>query len=134
MKNNVLKGLVAIFFLIGSTTCLYAQGNADTQDKIDSWNTLSCEKKNRQLEKIILMYMGDAIDDALVKHYGRNIQSINHIIYVDSGFLTYDVQVEAKTFNGPHNPPYGKDILTFTIYPDGKTELINSEHTDIEEL
>jgi hypothetical protein len=41
----------------------------------------------------------------------------------------YEVVIQVETFEGPHNPPYGLETITFYVRY-GQVELINFEHRD----
>lgn len=102
--------------------------------KEKKWLNTSCEDKNKILSKHLLSYLRPTINNCLATYYGEQKQSFTRIIYVAPYLPDDEIQVEAQTFTGPHNPPYGKDILTFSITADGNIRLINYQHTDIDTL
>ena len=122
--------LIIMFFLC-STTFSYAIQSSKIAAKEEKWLNRSCEDKNKILSNHLMLYLGPTIRNSLEAYYGQPKQSFNRIIYLDPHIPNDEIQIEAKTFTGPHNPPYGKDILTFSIAPDGNITLIDYQHTDI---
>ena len=42
----------------------------------------------------------------------------------------YEVVIRVETFNGPHNPPYGVETMTFHIGPLDAARLVDFDHQD----
>ncbi|TCS93115.1 DUF3888 domain-containing protein [Hazenella coriacea] len=78
-----------------------------------------------------------AIDDALVGYYGKRYKSFEiHEMKVKevhrmtpSGF-GFIVKVQVDTFEGPHEPPYGRETLTLEVGPGG-VFVTKLEHKDL---
>lgn len=119
--------LVIIFFSYG----IHASPTATKEVK---WLNKSCEDKNKILSRHLISYLRPTINNCLAVYYGEQKQSFNRIIYIDPHLPDDEIQIEAQTFTGPHNPPYGKDILTFLIASDGTITLIDYQHIDINTL
>ena len=103
-------------------------------NKEENWLSKSCEGKNRILSKHLMLYLEPTISNCLATYYGQPKQSFDRIIYIAPGLPDDEIQIEAQTFTGPHNPPYGKDVLTFLIAPDGTITLIKYQHSDLDIL
>ena len=73
-------------------------------------------------DSVIALLLYDEIDKAIQEYYGTPTQfalydaKITEIGQVNNEFK-FTVTIEVPTFNGPHNPPYGLEILTFTVSP-----------------
>lgn len=123
---------ISVLFLSVFILCGF-QYNASFDKKYE-WTHRSCRNQNETMNQVILTFLRPAIIKSLEKYYGKPVQSIDTIVYIKPYFLDTEIQVQSKTFTGPHNPPYGKDILTFNVSPDASIELMNLEHTDIPNL
>lgn len=42
----------------------------------------------------------------------------------------YEVVLQVETFQGPHNPPYGLETITFYVGPIGQSQLVHYDHRD----
>ena len=42
----------------------------------------------------------------------------------------YEVVIQVETFQGPHNPPYGLETMTFYVGPTGQPRLVRYDHRD----
>jgi hypothetical protein len=83
-------------------------------------------------ERVLLRLLSDAAHDAIEKYYGEPRQYLDDTILSirtipDTSY--YEVVMQAETFYGPHNPPYGIETMTFYISY-GKVELKKYEHQD----
>jgi hypothetical protein len=83
-------------------------------------------------EQVLLRLLFHPAYDAIEDYYGEprqywkdSILSIREV--PDSPY--YEVVMKAETFYGPHNPPYGIEIMTFYVSY-GNVELKSFEHKD----
>lgn len=82
----------------------------------------------------ILLY--PHIDKAIQDYFGKPTQFalydayVNNITRVDTDFI-YRITIAVPTFHGPHNPPYGLEIMTFRIEPGSVVILEKYEHKDV---
>ncbi len=85
--------------------------------------SLNLSSINTEANSVIYLLLYDEIDKAIQNYYGKPTQfalydsKITNISQINNEF-SYKVTIEVPTFNGPHNPPYGLEILTFIISPD----------------
>lgn len=42
----------------------------------------------------------------------------------------HEVVIQVETFQGPHNPPYGLETMTFYVGPTGRLQLVRYDHRD----
>ena len=42
----------------------------------------------------------------------------------------YEVVIQVETYQGPHNPPYGLETITFSVSPTGQPQLVRYDHRD----
>ncbi|SEN15287.1 DUF3888 domain-containing protein [Lihuaxuella thermophila] len=78
-----------------------------------------------------------AIDDAIVGYYGKREKSfgiydmrVKDIQRTMQGGFAFLVKVQVETFEGPHNPPYGRETITLEVGPGG-ISVVKFEHDDI---
>lgn len=94
--------------------------SADTKNEISPETT----------EQVLLRLLFHPAHDAIEEYYGEPRQfwkdSILSIQKVpDTPY--YEVVMQAETFYGPHNPPYGIETMTFNVSY-GNVELKGFEH------
>ena len=94
--------------------------------------------KNKQpspADSVIALLLYPHIDNAIQNYFGEPIQfalyeaKVNSINQVGT-YFSYQVTITVPTFHGAHNPPYGLEIMTFTIEP-GVVKLDNYKHKDV---
>lgn len=84
-------------------------------------------------EQVILQFMSQPTATAVEDYYGErrqywrqkvlNVQKVPESPY-------YEVVIQAETFHGAHNPPYGLETMTFYIGPLDEVRLISFDHQD----
>lgn len=95
----------------------------------------SYHTENSNSDSLISLLLYDDIDKAIQDYFGKPTQfalydaKITKISQIDNEF-SYKVTIEVPSFNGPHNPPYGLEILTFTISP-GECKLESYTHKSL---
>lgn len=88
------------------------------------------------LQDTLLTLLTPALDQAVKDEYGEPKQfdlfnaKIESIERPYNGGFHFIIRVTIQTFEGAHNPPYGKDTFTFDITPE-KTTLLKTKHTEI---
>lgn len=81
---------------------------------------------HNETNSVIALLLYSQIDDAIQKYFGEPIQfalydaEVTDVTQIGNSF-SYTVTIAVPTFHGAHNPPYGLEILTFTISPAGIT-------------
>ncbi|WP_405172766.1 DUF3888 domain-containing protein [Paenibacillus sp. FSL H8-0280] len=65
----------------------------------------------------------------LVPSYGLYDIHVLELKRRTQGGYNFRTVLEVRTFYGPHNPPYGKEIITFEIDPANVT-MVNYVHTN----
>ena len=43
---------------------------------------------------------------------------------------SHEVVIQVETFQGPHNPPYGLETITYYVSPTGQPLLVRYDHRD----
>lgn len=95
------------------------------------WEELSYKDKSQYLENILLSVLYPYIQEPVTKHYGEVRQFDASIISIKPIGLAHEIQVQASTFVGPHNPPYGLDTITLLL--DGSNiKVIDFKHKDLD--
>ncbi len=84
------------------------------------------------MQKVLLRLLSSPAGDAITGYYGeprqfQNAKLLSIRKVPDTPF--YEVVMQAETFYGPHNPPYGTETMTFYIRY-GELELRRFEHRD----
>ena len=85
------------------------------------------------MEDIIFLYMSGSIYEAIENHYKEPRQYLKPVLLSISRLpnsTVYEVVYTFETFTGAHNPPYGKDTVTFWVY-DGGTWVKEYKHAEI---
>lgn len=83
-------------------------------------------------EQTLLRLLFQPVHDAIEAYYGEPRQFWNDkILSVQQvpNSPYYEVVLQAETFYGPHNPPYGIETMTFYVKY-GSVELKKFEHQD----
>lgn len=95
-------------------------------------------KENKDLcQTSIISMLYDDIDKAITERYGEyrghdlfDASIVNITKPSGQGWGTHNITVQVYTFSGPHNPPYGTEIMTFRISLGEKPVLIDYKHKD----
>lgn len=90
------------------------------------------ETPTETTEQVLLRLLFNPAHDAMEEYYGESRQywrdSILSVQKVpDTPY--YEVIMQAETFHGAHNPPYGLETMTFYVSY-GNVELKNYKHQD----
>ena len=84
-------------------------------------------------EQVIIDLLYQPTAAAIAAYYGEPTQfwhsEILSIQKVPDS-RNYKVVMRAETFQGPHNPPYGLETMTFYIDPTGQPRLVDYVHED----
>lgn len=101
-----------------------------------STSAMATESQNEipdAAEQVILRLLYRPTTKAIEDYYGEhkqywrqevlNIQKIPESPY-------WEVVIQAETFHGAHNPPYGLETMTFYIGPFDEVQLISFDHQD----
>lgn len=144
MKKTLLLILFAFTVLFScscaSTTHVKSFDN-QLSIKGSAINTISISldkdiEKPSATDSAIAILLSPYIDKAIEDYYGERTQyalydaKVNSITQVGRNFV-YKIIISVPTFHGPHNPPYGLEIMTFTIKSGGLVTLDNYEHKDV---
>lgn len=94
------------------------------------------EVTHNETNSVIALLLYSQIDDAIQNHFGEPTQfalynaKVTDATQIGNSF-SYTVTIAVPTFHGAHNPPYGLEILTFTISPAGIT-LESYRHIELD--
>lgn len=84
-------------------------------------------------EQVIIDLLYQPTAAAVAEYYGEPTQfwrpeilSIQKV----SDSRNYEVVIQVETFQGPHNPPYGLETMTFYVGPTGRPLLVRYDHRD----
>ena len=134
MKKKYIAVLMCLLtFCIFNCSTLIFKKDYVVQRYVNAVSNYKTE--NNTDENVVLILLYDNIDKAIQDYYGRPTQfalydsKITKSKQIGNEF-SYILTVEVPTFSGPHNPPYGLEILTFSVSP-GKTVLKSYEHKEI---
>ena len=130
MGHLVLRGAIMRKFIlfaaggIAAVTVLLSTGAAVKEPS---------QGLNEVEEQVILRLLHHptvvAVDDYYGEHRQYWRQEVHKIQKVPESPY-YEVMIQAETFCGAHNPPYGLETITFYIGPLGEVQLINFDHQD----
>ncbi|OCA84168.1 hypothetical protein A8F94_15720 [Bacillus sp. FJAT-27225] len=89
------------------------------------------------LKEVLIDRLLDPIGEAVEKQYGQSklwFRGDEKILKIekDSENYYFLVTVQIQTFEGPHNPPYGRDTMTFKIRG-SEVELLDFKHETVPE-
>lgn len=116
-KITILATAITVVGLMFTTAI-----SAESQHKISS----------EIAEQTLLRLLYNPAREAIKEYYGEPRQYWREKILSarrvpNSAY--YEVVMQAETFYGPHNPPYGIETMTFYIVP-GEVTLHQFEHQD----
>lgn len=100
-------------------------------------NSDSIESQNKLCEEFSLYLLYPYIQDALIDYYGTPKQfwqdKILGIRKVEIDYRNFfEITVQVETFEGAHNPPRGRDTITFrTKEYTTSLKMIKFKHEDI---
>ena len=113
---------------------IFVAGIIVTATVLLSTGAMAAESKNERpdaAEQVILRLLYQPTTEAIEDYYGEhkqywrqevlNIQKIPESPY-------WEVVIQAETFHGAHNPPYGLEMMTFYIGSFGEVQLISFDH------
>ena len=101
-------------------------------------NAAETELNNKLMYDALLTSLDPYISEEVVNYYGYYKQyglfdaKIIRIIRQSEGSFSFTVTVQVITFEHAHNPPYGKETITFDVSPFG-VKVINFVHEGDEE-
>ncbi len=106
-----------------------------------SWKVVKTEAKKIPtigseviLEKAFLRAIGTEILKATKTYYGESrLFNSERIININRDIRNgqYEITVQIVTFEGPHNPPYGFDTITFRL---PGWEILKYDHKNVSEI
>lgn len=122
MRKKIFIPIIALFLIAACSFSAYSNAYAES----------SVPYTAPPKDELIIILLYPHIADAIVKQYGEGKlfqnEEVLSVKQAPNGENTFTVRIYLQTFTGPHNPPYGNDILTFTVSPFGVT-LDKYEHT-----
>ena len=84
-------------------------------------------------EQVIIDLLYQPTAAAVAEYYGEPTQfwrpeilSIRKV----SDSRGHEVVIQVETYQGPHNPPYGLETITFSVSPTGQPQLVRYDHRD----
>lgn len=84
-------------------------------------------------EQVILRLLHQSVREAVNNYYDGSRQYWREEVLSTQKIAQspyYEVVIRVETFNGPHNPPYGVETMTFHIGPLDAVRLIDFDHQD----
>lgn len=124
-KATVLTFIVCILILALSMLQLF-QPPFQTHKSLDA--------KQELIQHSLIKMLSPYIQQSIKNYYGRNKQFMDDQILDISMYGPYDVKIKLQvtTFEGPHNPPYGTEVITLVI--SDKVEILDFTHQNGEVL
>jgi hypothetical protein len=126
--------LLSLTLFITTLILLYGKSE-NPQESITAISNI-VESREMLLEDFSLFFLYPYIQDALIDYYGGPKQywqdKIIDIRRVEINYRNFiEVTVQVETFEGAHNPPYGKDTITFrTKEYSTALKMIGFKHED----
>lgn len=122
MKKFLFLVFLSIYFLSISSSDAYSE-------------TTTQQKNNSIKDDAIISLLLDDINKAVQSYYNDPNKSFWKAKIIDlkrigEGIYEFEVTIEIETFEGAHNPPYGKDILVFSREIEG-IKLIKYQHKQL---
>lgn len=118
--------LFTIFF-INSAYC------AVSADSINTNNIITDDSKSKLENDLLLRFSSPYIDSAIENYYGEPRQfdlwdaKIISIKRFEPESFNFETTISVTTFKGPHNPPYGLEVVTIRIDGNG-IHVVNFKH------
>lgn len=122
LKKFLFLVFLSIYFLSISSSDAYSE-------------TTTQQKNNSIKDDAIISLLLDDINKAVQSYYNDPNKSFWKAKIIDlkrigEGIYEFEVTIEIETFEGAHNPPYGKDILVFSREIEG-IKLIKYQHKQL---
>jgi hypothetical protein len=102
----------------------------------DAYSETTTQQTNNLIkDDAIISLLLDDINKAIQTYYDDPNKSFWKAKIIDlkrigEGIYEFEVTIELETFEGAHNPPYGKDILVFLRKIEG-IKLIKYQHKQL---
>ncbi|MEK3708283.1 DUF3888 domain-containing protein [Paenibacillus sp. FSL R7-0198] len=127
-KRFVLLILSAITLMINSVSLYTDVTYADPESvQQENYKPLALTMLNSYIAREITNYY--QANHKPVPSYGLYDIHVLELKRRTQGGYNFRTVLEVRTFYGPHNPPYGKEIITFEIDPTNVT-MVNYVHTN----
>ncbi|WP_171691599.1 DUF3888 domain-containing protein [Paenibacillus germinis] len=117
MKKTIIC-LVLLFTVMGSNVF------AEKKDPP------SQEEKDQLLTQLLTPYIVEAVKEYYKDPRGIDTINILEITPEGEGYVKLKIKVQAKTFKGPHGPPYGLDTITFERFFN-EMKVVKYEHLEL---
>lgn len=90
------------------------------------------DSREKMIEDALIRLLFPYITDSIAHHYGQPkqyyVDKIIEITRSEQAQYHFTIKVRVVTFEGPHNPPYGTELITITM--DSKIYVSDYEHKD----
>jgi hypothetical protein len=122
--------LKKILFLVFLTIFFFSISIGDAYS-----DTTTQQTNNLIKDDAIISLLLDDINKAIQTFYNDPNKSFWKAKIIDlkrigEGIYEFEVTIELETFEGAHNPPYGKDILIFSRKIEG-IKLVKYQHNQL---
>lgn len=125
MNKKILVLLSVIIFFFNSIFIAFAQEIKDTR-----------ASQGKMVQDFLLVMLYPYMAQAIEQYYGKPKQFELHTAkiidikrFTEKGQFYFEIKVQVRTFEGPHNPPYGFETITMVNDLSGIT-ITNFEHSN----
>ncbi len=135
MKKKLVIIITIIFLIIVLSNKSYYKVYANSF--MINVPTITENESQRKLKNDLLFrILSPYIDKAIENYYGESRQfdlwdaKITNIKRLQPGSFNFEITVSVTTFKGPHNPPYGLEIVTIK-FDDFGIHILNFNHKSL---
>lgn len=137
MKKNLIALILLLTVLISygfaDRTLFHNMRDQRVREAIYTdliWDQENCKTKLKYTEDILEGWFFPVISGAIKEYYGeyRQYGDFEILRLTAQPDSSYNMKVKVNTFVGPHNPPYGTEIITLNIDSD-KVKVVDYQHS-----
>ncbi|WP_407656594.1 DUF3888 domain-containing protein [Lentibacillus cibarius] len=136
IKGN--KGYVHLWKEDGTNVLYHIQKRENGMWEIMKVNRKKIDRipvPKKLLKEALIERLIKPISQAIDDYYGESklwYRGLEKVLEIkkDEQNHRFTVTVQVQTFEGPHNPPYGEETITFSLKGD-EAKVVNFDHRDI---
>lgn len=136
-KKSVIIFTIILFTITFTNRCYATPYDAKYNSTfLKAANINQDESKEKLKNDLLLSVFTPYISKAIENYYGELRQfdlwdaKIISIKRLEPGSFNFETAVSVTTFKGPHNPPYGLEVVTIRIGDTG-INVVDFKHKDV---
>ncbi|KZL91840.1 DUF3888 domain-containing protein [Clostridium magnum] len=137
MRKKLVIIFTIILFTIAFTNRFCSTTYANDKNTFFNAVNINQDESQEKLENdLLLSVFTPYISKAIENYYGELRQfdlwdaKIISIKRLEPGTFNFETMISVATFKGPHNPPYGLEMVTIR-FDDTGIHVVNFKHKDV---